>query len=80
GELDRRRCREVFEERFTADRMARDYLAVYRRVLEEWQGDGRSRAKRPRPWLAPEPPPLIRSGGPAPRVPAAGPMLQPPLG
>jgi glycosyltransferase involved in cell wall biosynthesis len=27
--LDRRRCRRVFEERFTAERMAHDYLAVY---------------------------------------------------
>jgi len=27
--LDRRRCREVFEARFTASRMARDYLAIY---------------------------------------------------
>ena len=27
--LDRRRCREMFEERFTADRMARDYVGIY---------------------------------------------------
>jgi glycosyltransferase involved in cell wall biosynthesis len=33
GELTRRRCREVFEERFTAERMARDYVAVYERLL-----------------------------------------------
>jgi glycosyltransferase involved in cell wall biosynthesis len=33
GELSRRRCREAFERRFTADRMARDYLAVYERLL-----------------------------------------------
>jgi glycosyltransferase involved in cell wall biosynthesis len=32
-ELDRRAIRRRFEERFTADRMARDYLALYRRVL-----------------------------------------------
>jgi glycosyltransferase involved in cell wall biosynthesis len=31
--LSRHRCREVFEERFSAPRMARDYLAVYRRLL-----------------------------------------------
>ncbi|HKC49854.1 MAG TPA: glycosyltransferase family 4 protein [Myxococcota bacterium] len=31
--LDRRRCREEFESRFSAERMARDYLAVYRRML-----------------------------------------------
>jgi glycosyltransferase involved in cell wall biosynthesis len=30
-ELSRRKCREVFEERFDAARMARDYLEVYQR-------------------------------------------------
>ena len=34
GELDRNRVRGVFEERFTAERMARDYVAVYRRLCE----------------------------------------------
>jgi glycosyltransferase involved in cell wall biosynthesis len=29
GRIDRRRCRELFEARFTATRMARDYLRVY---------------------------------------------------
>ena len=33
GELDRRRCRAEFERRFTAERMARDYAAVYERFL-----------------------------------------------
>ena len=33
GELDRRRCRAEFEHRFTAERMARDYAAVYERFL-----------------------------------------------
>ncbi|HLU47762.1 MAG TPA: glycosyltransferase family 4 protein [Planctomycetota bacterium] len=33
-ELDRRRVREVFEERFTARRMAKEYLELYRRVAE----------------------------------------------
>ena len=32
--FDRQRCRRVFEERFTASRMAQDYLNVYRRVME----------------------------------------------
>lgn len=32
--LSRRRCREVFEERFTASRMAGDYLAMYERLWE----------------------------------------------
>jgi glycosyltransferase involved in cell wall biosynthesis len=31
--LDRAACRRVFEQRFSAQRMARDYLAVYRRLL-----------------------------------------------
>jgi len=34
GEVDRRRCREVFEERFTATRMACDYLELYSTLLE----------------------------------------------
>ncbi|MBX6312649.1 MAG: glycosyltransferase family 4 protein [Isosphaeraceae bacterium] len=33
-QLSRRRVREVFERRFTATRMARDYLAVYETILE----------------------------------------------
>jgi hypothetical protein len=33
GNLDRRRIREVFDQRFTAARMARDYVAIYRRLL-----------------------------------------------
>lgn len=40
--LDRRRCRERFEQRFTAERMARDYLAVYERMAR------RSAAVRPK--------------------------------
>lgn len=32
--LSRRRCREVFEERFSASRMVRDYLTIYKRLLE----------------------------------------------
>jgi len=31
--LSRARCREIFEERFTAARMARDYLDVYERLV-----------------------------------------------
>lgn len=33
--IDRRRCREIFEERFTAARMARDYVRIYRRLAGE---------------------------------------------
>jgi glycosyltransferase involved in cell wall biosynthesis len=36
-ELSRKRCREVFEERFTATRMAHDYVKVFERLI-----DGRS--------------------------------------
>ena len=35
GSLDRARIRREFERRFTADRMARDYAALYARQLEE---------------------------------------------
>ena len=33
GRLSRARCREVFEARFDAERMATDYIEVYRRVI-----------------------------------------------
>jgi glycosyltransferase involved in cell wall biosynthesis len=33
GSWDRGRCREVFEQRFTAERMARDYCRVYERLV-----------------------------------------------
>jgi glycosyltransferase involved in cell wall biosynthesis len=35
--IDRAACRAAFEKRFTADRMARDYVAVYRRLQESWR-------------------------------------------
>jgi glycosyltransferase involved in cell wall biosynthesis len=31
--LSRRRCREVFEQRFTARRMAEDYLRIYKQLI-----------------------------------------------
>ncbi|PKQ29483.1 MAG: glycosyl transferase [Actinobacteria bacterium HGW-Actinobacteria-10] len=34
GRIDRRRCREYFEERFTARRMAEDYVDLYERMLQ----------------------------------------------
>jgi glycosyltransferase involved in cell wall biosynthesis len=43
GELSRRRCREVFERRFSVARMARDYLALYRRLVRRHEGNGRRR-------------------------------------
>jgi len=33
GEIDRRACRRAVEERFTVERMAENYLALYRRIL-----------------------------------------------
>jgi glycosyltransferase involved in cell wall biosynthesis len=35
GELSRRRCRQAFERRFTAARMAQDYLAIYENLLAQ---------------------------------------------
>src|SRR5262249_14319820 len=32
--LDRMRCREAFEKRFSADRMAREYLDIYNTIVE----------------------------------------------
>jgi glycosyltransferase involved in cell wall biosynthesis len=37
GELDRARVRAQFEKRFTAKRMALDYLALYRAIAEPRQ-------------------------------------------
>lgn len=34
-EIDRRRCRQVFEQRFSVERMAHDYLAVYEHLLDD---------------------------------------------
>jgi glycosyltransferase involved in cell wall biosynthesis len=34
-ELSRRRCREVFDQRFTAERMAHDYVEVYERLIKK---------------------------------------------
>jgi glycosyltransferase involved in cell wall biosynthesis len=46
GELSRRRCRQVFEERFSDERMTRDYLAVYRRLA--WPATGRNGKRKGR--------------------------------
>jgi glycosyltransferase involved in cell wall biosynthesis len=34
-DIDRRRCRQIFEERFSAARMTQDYLQIYARMIEE---------------------------------------------
>jgi len=39
--LDRSRVRQRFEERFSAMRMAKDYVRVYRSLLESSQSSGR---------------------------------------
>jgi glycosyltransferase involved in cell wall biosynthesis len=43
GLLSRARCRAVFEQRFTAERMATDYVALYERLMES-AGRAASRA------------------------------------
>lgn len=35
GEIDRRRCRKAFDERFTAERMAKEYVQLYERMVQE---------------------------------------------
>jgi glycosyltransferase involved in cell wall biosynthesis len=35
GSLSRQVCRDIFENRFSARRMSKDYLTVYNRLLEE---------------------------------------------
>jgi glycosyltransferase involved in cell wall biosynthesis len=41
--IDRKQCRAAFDQRFTADRMARDYVTLYERLLLE---DGAMQATR----------------------------------
>jgi len=38
-ELSRKRCREVFEQRFTATRMAHDYVRVYERLIRDTEDE-----------------------------------------
>ncbi|NJN70696.1 MAG: glycosyltransferase family 4 protein, partial [Nitrospira sp.] len=45
--IDRKQCRAAFDERFTADRMARDYVALYERLLLE---DGAVQATQSMPF------------------------------
>jgi glycosyltransferase involved in cell wall biosynthesis len=46
--LSRKRCREVFEERFTVSRMAEDYLTIYQRLIRERSLRGLVRPSLPR--------------------------------
>jgi glycosyltransferase involved in cell wall biosynthesis len=64
--LDRRVCRQVFEERFSAGRMARDYLSIYRRLAER-SADGRKAATRTRVTRLVEMPRLHKLGNGAQR-------------
>jgi glycosyltransferase involved in cell wall biosynthesis len=50
GRLSRLACREAFERRFDAVRMARDYVEAYRKVVEAGAELGRGG-----PWLASAP-------------------------
>jgi glycosyltransferase involved in cell wall biosynthesis len=64
-ELSRRRCRKVFEKRFSAARMARDYLRVYRKLITgagaAGDGNGHVNGRRPRPAVKTGPDPdLLR--------------------
>jgi glycosyltransferase involved in cell wall biosynthesis len=34
-DFDRRHCRQIFEERFSAQRMARDYMRIYKRLIKD---------------------------------------------
>jgi glycosyltransferase involved in cell wall biosynthesis len=47
ADLDRRRCRAVFEDRFGAARMAHDYVAVYRKLAATRDQVAPSRAPAP---------------------------------
>jgi glycosyltransferase involved in cell wall biosynthesis len=44
--LDRRLVREQFERRFTAERMARDYVAVYEKLLGQQRTSREPRTRR----------------------------------
>jgi glycosyltransferase involved in cell wall biosynthesis len=44
--LDRAACRQAFEKRFTAARMARDYVRIYREVVARGVGGRRARSGR----------------------------------
>ena len=45
SQLNRIRCRQVFEERFSAARMTRDYLTMYERLLEQREGRAKGRLR-----------------------------------
>lgn len=40
--FDRFKCRKLFEERYTSERMVMDYLEVYQEVINEWRCNHRA--------------------------------------
>jgi glycosyltransferase involved in cell wall biosynthesis len=52
-ELSRQTCRRVFEKRFTAARMADDYIAIYRRLIDECDHHDGKQHRDPRGLLHP---------------------------
>jgi glycosyltransferase involved in cell wall biosynthesis len=63
GELDRRRIRSVFEQRFTARRMADDYLRCFDNFLSGWRRGSSTRSCDAKESAMPRnPSPLLRSG------------------
>jgi glycosyltransferase involved in cell wall biosynthesis len=52
--LNRAACRAVFEARFTADRMASDYVSIYKTLLERSVSRGRQEGQRDRSRRGPE--------------------------
>ena len=58
--LDRRKCRAAFDARFTAARMARDYVALYEKIRE--QGSARPGSAMPAPENGGARPPATQKG------------------
>jgi glycosyltransferase involved in cell wall biosynthesis len=61
--LDRRRVRQRFVERFSSDRMARDYVNVYRKLLQTRRIEGDAEAPRAIPVQPGMPPLRFPNGG-----------------
>jgi glycosyltransferase involved in cell wall biosynthesis len=51
GDLNRRKCRQVFENRFSASRMAHDYVALYKRLVERGSARTNGRVSAATPGL-----------------------------
>jgi glycosyltransferase involved in cell wall biosynthesis len=60
--FDRERCRQVFEERFSAPRMARDYVKIYERLVE---AKAQPRPGRLAKIVKKRPQPAVRASGEA---------------